>query len=153
VFISYGDPSDPVTALPLQALGAANGLHIYVPPAHTRIASNPAMNPDVANSLARAQVVLGIIPRHLSNACHLELQACASAGKRMIVMTKPAVQLWMHPSLVASYVPIDPINPAEAEGMILKLLKKMSAEKEETSALLALGTIELGLVLLANADK
>jgi hypothetical protein len=33
VFISYGDASDQVTALGLQALGAVNGLTVYVPPA------------------------------------------------------------------------------------------------------------------------
>jgi hypothetical protein len=36
VFISYGDVSDQVTALRLQALAAVNGLTVYVPPAHTR---------------------------------------------------------------------------------------------------------------------
>jgi hypothetical protein len=36
VFISYGDAGDQVTALRLQALGAVNGLTVYVPPAHTR---------------------------------------------------------------------------------------------------------------------
>jgi hypothetical protein len=36
VFISYGDASDQVTALRLQALGAVNGLTVYVPPAFTR---------------------------------------------------------------------------------------------------------------------
>lgn len=32
VFISYGDIADQVTALRLQALGAVNGLTVYVPP-------------------------------------------------------------------------------------------------------------------------
>jgi hypothetical protein len=36
VFISYGGAADQVTALRLQALGAVNGLTVYVPPAHTR---------------------------------------------------------------------------------------------------------------------
>ena len=36
VFISYGDAADQVTALRLQALGAVNGLTVYVPPAYTR---------------------------------------------------------------------------------------------------------------------
>ncbi len=36
VFISYGAAADQVTALRLQALGAVNGLTVYVPPAHTR---------------------------------------------------------------------------------------------------------------------
>ena len=36
VFISYGSAADQVTALRLQALGAVNGLTVYVPPAYTR---------------------------------------------------------------------------------------------------------------------
>jgi hypothetical protein len=36
VFISYGAAADQVTALRLQALGAVNGLTVYVPPAYTR---------------------------------------------------------------------------------------------------------------------
>jgi hypothetical protein len=37
VFISYGDTVDQVTALRLQAMGAVNGLTLYVPPAYTRL--------------------------------------------------------------------------------------------------------------------
>jgi hypothetical protein len=42
VFISYGDASDQVTALRLQALGAVNGLTVYVPPASSERYQCPA---------------------------------------------------------------------------------------------------------------
>lgn len=36
IYIAYGTAADQVTALRLQALGAVNGLTVYVPPALTR---------------------------------------------------------------------------------------------------------------------
>jgi hypothetical protein len=61
VFISYGDTADQVTALRLQALGAVNGLTVYVPPAHTRAAFPALIEPDVDRKLVEADVVLGIV--------------------------------------------------------------------------------------------
>ena len=46
VFISYGDASDQVTALRLWALGAVNGLTVYVPPAFTRQDAPTLLDPE-----------------------------------------------------------------------------------------------------------
>ena len=61
VFISYGSAADQVTALRLQALGAVNGLTIYVPPAHTRQASAVLLDPESAQKLNEADVILGVV--------------------------------------------------------------------------------------------
>ena len=47
VLISYGSAADLVTALRLQALGAVNGLTVYVAPAYTRKASAVLLDPRV----------------------------------------------------------------------------------------------------------
>jgi len=63
VFISYGNAADQVTALRLQALGAVNGLTVYVPPAHTRQIEQALLDPAVAAKLSEAEVVLGVVER------------------------------------------------------------------------------------------
>ncbi len=73
VFISYGDAADQVTALRLQALGAANDLRVYVPPAYTRQGLATLLDPDAAQKLNEAEVVLGIVGAGLSEACRQEL--------------------------------------------------------------------------------
>jgi len=61
VFISYGDAADQVTALRLQALGAVNGLTVYVPPDYTRQGVAPIPDPDANQKLHEAEVVLGVV--------------------------------------------------------------------------------------------
>jgi hypothetical protein len=152
VFISYGDPADQVTALRLQALGAVNGLKVYVPPAHTRRNVAEQVDPDVAAHLDGAQIVLGVIGWGLSSACQLELRAAAKSGKKMIVMADPALGLKLEAPLALNVVPIDPANPVESERQIMEKLTCMNAREDESKALFALGTITLGLLLLAHAD-
>ena len=69
VFISYGDATDQVTVLRLQALAAANGLTVYVPPAHTRQRPAAFLDPEAGQKLNEAEVVLGFIGNGLSEAC------------------------------------------------------------------------------------
>ena len=71
VFISYG-AADQVTALRLQALGAVNGLTVYVPPAHARQGLATLLDPDAAQKLNEAEVVLGVVGSGLSEACRQE---------------------------------------------------------------------------------
>ncbi len=73
VFISYGSAADQVTALRLQALGAVNGLTVYVPPAYTRKSSAVLPDPESSQKLSEADVILGVIGAGLSEACRQEL--------------------------------------------------------------------------------
>jgi hypothetical protein len=152
VFISYGNPEDQVTALRLQALGVVNGLSIYVPPAFTRRQPGSTNAPEVADQLSKADVVLGLIGWGFSEACQVELDAAAGAGKNLIVMSNPALGIQLNESLAVSHVPIHPGNLVETERLILQRLNQMRMAKDESTALIGLGTIALGLLVLANAD-
>ena len=152
VFISYGHPADQVTALRLQALAAVNGLTVYVPPAYTR--SAPSLpDPETSQKLTEAEVVLCVIGAGLTEACRHELDTGLALRKSMIVMSHPAFapQLQQHfgPNLVVT----DPAHPGEAESGIVQHLKTIDAQQNAKTALLALGTLALGLIILATADR
>lgn len=62
-FISYGGAADQVTALRLQALAGVNGLTAYVPPAYTRQGSTALIDPQSAQKLNEAEILLGVVVR------------------------------------------------------------------------------------------
>ena len=49
-------------------------------------------------------------------------------------------------------VVIDPANPAAAEQQIVQILKQTEIEQAAKTALIALGTLALGLMLFAPQD-
>jgi hypothetical protein len=153
VFISYGDASDQVTALRLQALGAVNGLTVYVPPAFTRQDVPTRLDPETTQKLNEAEVVLGIVGAGLAEACRQELNAGIALHKNMIVMTYPASAPELQPYFGSNLVVIDPANPGGAEVGIVQHLKTIDAQQSAKKALLALGTLALGLLILAPADR
>jgi hypothetical protein len=151
VFISYGDVADQVTALRLQALGAVNGLTVYVPPIHTRQGVT-ALDPEAGQKLNRAEVVLGVVGAGLTEACRQELNIGLALKKNMIVMVYPEfaqLQSYFGSNLVV----VDPANPDQAEYGIVQYLKALDARQTAKTALLAMGTLALGLLLLAPADR
>lgn len=152
VFISYGDASDQVTALRLQALGAVNGLTVYVPPAFTR-PGEPAMNLEVGQRLNASDVVLGVVGAGLTEACSQELNASLRTGKHMIVMAYPQFVEQLRPIFGSNLIVVDPANPGEAELGIMGYLKSIDAQKGAKTALLALGTLALGLLILSPSDR
>jgi hypothetical protein len=152
VFISYGDSSDQVTALRLQALGAVNGLTVYVPPAYTRQGVPTFLDPEVGQKLNEAEVVLGVVGTGLTEACRQEINAGIALHKNMIVMAYSEFASQLQ-SYFKNLVVIDPINPGGAEDGILKYLKDLDAQQSAKNALLALGTLALGLLILAPADR
>jgi hypothetical protein len=153
VFISYGDLSDQVTALRLQALGAVNGLTVYVPPAHTRQGHPTLLDPEAAQKLNDAEVVLGVVGAGLTEACRQELNTGMALHKNMIVMSYPAWASEFQPYFGSNLVVIDPANPGSAEIGIVRHLKTIDAQQNAKTALLALGTLALGLLILAPADR
>lgn len=152
VFISYGDAADQVTALRLQALGAVNGLTVYVPPAYTRQGVQPVLDPDADQKLHEAEVVLGVVGAGLSEACRQELDAGMTLHKHMIVMSYPWLAQQFQPHFGSNLVVIDPLNPGEAESLVVRHLRSINAQKSAKTALLALSTLALGLLILAPAD-
>ena len=153
VFISYGVAADQVTALRLQALAAVNGLSVFVPPAYTRDEILPGLDADGGQKLAASEVVLGVIGAGLSAACRNELSAGMLQAKHMIVMAHPAfapeLQLQFGPNVVV----IDPSRPDRSELGIVDHLRQIDAQQNAKNALLALGTLALGLLIFAPADR
>ena len=152
VFISYGDVEDQVTALRLQALGAVNGLTVYVPPVHTRQSVSTLLDPEASQKLHRAEVVLGVVGARLTEACRQELNTGLQLHKNMIVMVHPEVATRLS-SFGTNLVVVDPANPDQAEHGIVQYLKALDAQQTAKTALLAMGTLALGLLLLAPADR
>ena len=153
VFISYGDVADQVTALRLQALGAVNGLTVYVPPVHTRQGVPALPDPEASQKLNRAEVVLGLVGTGLTEACRQELNRGLALGKNMIVMVYPEFAAPLQSYFGSNLVVVDPSNPDQAEHGIVQYLKALNAQQSAKAALLAMGTLALGLLLLAPADR
>lgn len=152
VFISYGSAADQVTALRLQALAAVNGLTVYVPPAYTRQSSTPLIDPQSGQKLNDAEIVLGVIGSGLTEACRQELNTAISLRKTAIVMADPTVAPQLAPYFGSNLVVVDPGNPDRAEIGIVQHLKAVDAEQNTKKALLALGTLALGLLIFAPTD-
>ena len=151
IFISYGALHDQVTALRLQALAAVHDLTVYVPPVHTRRSSPAQLDPDSMDHLNNSDVVLGVVGTGLSEACQLELDFSLTSGKVTIVLAEPAFAAQLQQSGLTVVV-IDPANPERAEMEIVQRLASIDVEQNAKKALLALGTIALGLLILAPQD-
>ena len=147
VFISYGAAADQVTALRLQALGAVNGLTVYVPPAYTRQGLATLLDPDGAQKLNEAEVVLGVVGAGVSEACRLELNAGLRFHKHMIVMSHPTFAPQLEPFFGPNLVVIDPTQADQAEARIVQYLKTIDGQQKAKKALAFLGTLALGLFL------
>lgn len=152
VYVSYGTAADQVTALRLQALGAVNGLNVYVPPAYTRQTPLPSLEPQSEANLRASDVVLGVITAAISESCGQELNAAKVLVKTTLVMAEPALAGQLEQHFPGNVVVIDPARPAEAERPIVQVLKKAEMEQDTTKALIALGTLALGLLLFAPQD-
>jgi hypothetical protein len=155
VFISYGGPTDQVTALRLQALASLNGLTVYVPPAHTRqLRVGMFVDGDAAQKLTEADVVLGVVGAPLTDACRDEFNLALTLGKKMIVMAYPQFAVELQPYLGPRVVVVDPMRPGETEVNIVQHLKSLDNQEPSNAALVALGTLALGLLLFAaTADR
>jgi hypothetical protein len=152
VFISYGSAADQVTALRLQALAAVNGLTVYVPPVYTRNNSVDFLDPDASQKLHESDVILGVISAGLTEACRQEVNTGLALKKSTIVMASLALADKLHPYFDANLVVIDPFNPDRTEQEIVRHLKNVDAQPSAKEALLALGTLALGLLIFTPAS-
>ena len=67
-------------------------------------------------------------------------------------MAEPVVASQLEPFFPGNILVIDPADPAQAELGIVQFLKKTELEQDAKTALIALGTIALGLLLFAPQD-
>jgi hypothetical protein len=154
VFISYGSIADQVTALRLQALAAVNGLTVYVPPAYTRQSFPAVLEPETGQKLKDADVILGVVGgAGLTEACTQELNAGIALQKKTIIMSDPVLALQLQPYFGPNLIVIDPANPDQVAVSIVAHLKNVKAEQNTKNALLALGSLTLGLLIFAAADR
>jgi len=152
LYVAYGTASDQVTASRLQALGAVNGLNVYVPPSYTRTDTPASIDPKSEANLRAADVVLGVITSAISEACWQELNSAKRMGRNTIVMAEPVAASRLEPHFPGNVLMIDPADPAQAESGIVQFLKKTELEQDAKTALIALGTLALGLLLFAPQD-
>jgi hypothetical protein len=152
VFISYGSAADQVTALRLQALGAVNGLTIYVPPAHTRQASTVILDQESAQKLNEADVILGVVGARFSEACRQELNTSLTIQKPTIVMADSLIARKLQPSFGPNLIVVDPAHPELTELGIVQHLRAIEGQQNAKKALIALGTLALGLLIFAPQD-
>jgi hypothetical protein len=94
-----------------------------VPPASTRQGLATLLDPDSAQKLNEAEVVLGVVGTGLSGACRQELSSGIALRKHMVVMSHPAFVPQRRPPFGTNLVVIDPDNPATAEIGIVQYLK------------------------------
>jgi hypothetical protein len=111
------------------------------------------LDPDVAERLSASEVVLGVVGEGLSEACRQELNAGMVQGKHMIVMSDPGFAARLEQHFGTSLVVMDPQNPDQSEHSIVERLRAIDAQQNAKNALLALGTLALGLLILAPADR
>jgi hypothetical protein len=149
VYLSYGSIQDQVTALRLQALGAVNGLSVYVPPAYTRESAGPIVDRKAQQELLTSDVVLGVVGAELTAACRGELDQGLSLKKHVIVLSHPAWESELRQNFAGNLVIVDPRNPDLAEHSIVSWLKDVEAQKNTKTALVALATVTLGLILFS----
>ncbi len=111
LYIAYGTASDQVTALRLQALGAVNGLTVYVPPAYSRTSAPASLDSQSEANLRAADVVLGVVTIAISEACRKELHAAKALGKSTIVMAGPVVAPQLEPYFPGKVLVLNPSDP------------------------------------------
>ena len=141
-----------MTALRLQALGAVNGLAVYVPPVFTRQEPTGQLDLQSIERLHASDVVLGVVTVALSEACREELNSGKKMGKRTIVLADPSQAGALAPYFPGHLVVFDPNDPAKAEQSIVQFLRGSGLQRDAAKALLALGTIALGLLIFAPQD-
>lgn len=152
IFISYGAAADQATALRLQALAAVNGLDVSVPPVAGRRQNPPSFTAIDAARVVDADVVLGVVAAGFSEICRFELNTALQHQRPTIVMAELSFASKLQPFLGENLVVIDPNNPGAAELRIVEHLKSIDAAQSQKQALLALGTIALGLLIFAPQD-
>jgi len=145
VFVSYGQSADQWSALRLQALAAAHGFTVYVPPSYTR--QSPLLDSESEQKIRESDIVLGMVGLGLSDACRHELNAAQAAGKPAIVMANPG-HAALFQNLGWNVVEIDPSHPEQSELGIVQKLRNVQAERSK-NALIAFGTLALGLLVVA----
>jgi hypothetical protein len=102
---------------------------------HTLAKASPTfLDPESAQKLSEAEVVLGVVGAGLTEACRQELDKGTALRKNMIVMSYPVFAQQLQPYFGANVVVIDPVKPDEAEIGIVEHLKTIDAQQSAKKA-------------------
>ena len=150
-FISYSTALDQIIALRLQTMAAVYGMTIYVPPATTRQAGGTGLLiPEVQEHLRQSDVVLAVIT-HRPSAVN-EMNSAVTLRKLLIPIVGPGVP----PEYYSNFEPyflVDPNDPSQAEQQIVQFLSGKQQAEAARTAVLALTTLAIALLLLGSKSK
>ena len=151
-FISYSTALDQIIALRLQTLAAVYGITSYVPPATTRQIDARQLSPEVLVQLQASDVVLAIITHNPAASAVSEMNWAVASGKLLVPIVGPDVS----PGDYREFQPlfrVDPSDPSEAERRIVQYLAEKQQASSSRSALVALATLGVALLVLGAASS
>ncbi len=148
VFISYSTALDQVVALRLQTMAAVYGVASYVPVATTRNLPDARLSPEVTQNLSDSDVVLAVITHSPAPSAISEMNLAVERGKLLIPIIGPNVDQAPY-SKFRCFI-VNPANPSEAEQQIGQFLKQQTQAENMKTALLALATLTVALVLFST---
>jgi hypothetical protein len=148
-FISYSTAHDQIIALRLQTLAAVYGMTVYVPPATTRQTWPGVLVPEVQDQLREADVVLAVITQGPTPSAVAEINTASQLGKLVIPIVSYGVpqQHYIH---FPAYFIVNPSDPSQTEGEIVKFLAQKQQAQSTRVGLLALATLAVGLLLFGS---
>jgi hypothetical protein len=144
IFISYSTALDQILALRLQTMASVYGVTSYVPPAWTREQSTDA--PDVLRNLRESDVVLAVITHVPATSAVTEMNFATQWRKLLI----PIVTDNVAPENYLQFAPfflVDRQDPSKTEKAIVQFLAQKQQAEVGKTALLALATLALALIL------
>lgn len=152
IFISYSTAMDQIVALRLQTLATVYGLTSYVPPATTRQTSNPELSDEVQRNLQASDVVLGVMMHNPASSAVSEMNLALATGKLLIPIVSPSVSAEDYAQFNPRFV-LNPSDPSQTEAAIVHFLAGKQQENQSKTALLALATVAVGLLLFSSDSK
>lgn len=153
VYISYGRQEDQVVALRLQALGTAHGLTIFVPPPFTREPNFAFGTSTAMMKLQASNIVIAIALAAPSSVQLHEIMTAKLTYKQLFILASPLVAQWgLSDELKPHVIRLDPANPGSAEQEIITRVRSLLMDQENSTILLGLLTVAVGLMLLSDRD-
>jgi len=148
-FISYSTAIDQIIALRLQTMAGVYGMTIYVPPATTRHAVAPELIPEVQMQLDESDVVLAVITHNPAPSAISEMNRALESGKLLIPIVSASVPREYYTQFRRYFV-VNPGDPSQVEQQIVQFLAEKQQAHAGKTALLALATLAVALLLFGS---
>jgi len=126
---------------------------IYVPPATTRQAGGTGLLiPEVQEHLRQSDLVLAVITHRPTPSAVSEMNSAVTLRKLLIPIVGPGVPPEYY-SNFEQYFLVDPNDPSQAEQQIVQFLAGKQQAEAARTAVLALTTLAIALLLLGSKSK